>query len=186
MHPIQHQLHSDHHHIQLLLNCLSQEMDCFDFDSQRTADMDIILSALDYFHVYPDKWHHPAEDAIFNRLLQKKVKERAILEQLIEEHKKIVLETIKINQLFQTAADDCIVSATDLIASARDFITLQRAHLEKENEFIYPMISQIFDAKEWKAIEAEIKTQDDPLFNKNSKKEYEHLYKYIIASEKEK
>lgn len=190
MHPIQHQLHSDHHHMQLLLSCLGQEIDCFDFDSQRSADMDIIVSALDYFHVYPDKWHHPAEDVIFQRLLDKKLGKKVILEKLLREHEKIILETIKINQLFQAAADDCVVSVTDLVNSAREFISLQRAHLNTENEFIYPLLSEAFDAEEWKAIEAEIKAEvkihDDPLFNKVSKKEYKHLYNYIIDSEKQK
>ena len=186
MHPIQHQLHSDHHHIQLLLNCLSQEIDCFDFDSQRSADMEIILSALDYFHVYPDKWHHPTEDIIFQRLLDKKLSEKVILEKLMREHEKIIHETININQLFQTAADDCIVSAIELVSSARKFISLQRTHLNIENEFIYPILSDVFDAEDWKSIEAEIKIHDDPLFNNKSKKEYKHLYKYIIESEKVK
>lgn len=188
MHTIQRQLHSDHYHLHLLLNCLSQEIDCFDFDSQRSADMAIILSALDYVHVYPDKWHHPAEDAIFKRLLDKKIKkkEKTILENLIIEHEKIILETVKINELFQTAADDCIVSANVLVDGARDFITLQRTHLETENELIYPLIENAFDPDEWKAIESEIKMQSDPLFNNPSKKEYNHLYKYIIDSEKEK
>lgn len=186
MHPIQHQLHSDHHHIQLLLNCLSQEIDCFDFDSQRSADMEIIVSALDYFHVYPDKWHHPTEDVIFQRLLDKNLSEKVILEKLMREHEKIIHETVEINQLFQTAADDCIVSAIDLVSSARAFIALQRAHLNTENEFIYPLLGEVFDADEWKSIEAEIKIHEDPLFNKSSKKEYNHLYKYIIDSEKEK
>ncbi len=190
MHPIQHQLHSDHHHMQLLLSCLSQEIDCFDFDSQRSPDMEIVVSALDYFHVYPDKWHHPAEDVIFKRLLDKKLDEKVILKKLLREHEKISLETVKINQLFQTAADDCIVSVTDLVNNAREFISLQRAHLNTENEFIYPLLSEIFDADEWKAIETEIKAEvkihDDPLFNKISKKEYKHLYNYIIDSEKQK
>lgn len=174
MHPIQHQLHSDHHHMQLLLSCLSQEIDCFDFDSQRSPDMEIIVSALDYFHVYPDKWHHPAEDVIFKRLLDKKLDEKKILEKLLREHEKISLETIKINQLFQTAADDCITSVSDLVNSAREFISLQRTHLNTEIEFIYPLFNEVFDADEWKIIEAEIKAEvkihDDPLFNKISKK----------------
>ena len=76
MHKIQRQLHTDHHHLHKLLNCLSHEIGCYDFDSKRAPDLAIILSALDYVRTYPDKWHHPSEDIIFNRLLKKKVKER--------------------------------------------------------------------------------------------------------------
>ncbi|MDP1559576.1 MAG: hemerythrin domain-containing protein [Nitrosomonas sp.] len=180
---IQRQLYSDHHHFQQLLNCLSKEIDCFDFDNQREANMAIILSALDYLKVYADQWHHPAEDIIFNHLLEKKIIETKIIKQLLEEHKKIVLETDRINELFCTAAADCIVSVNKLLDGARNFIKLQRAHLERENELIYPLMDKLFSEKEWKEIEIHVKIQADPLFNKPSKVEYDHLYKYILELE---
>ncbi|MDH5480037.1 MAG: hemerythrin domain-containing protein [Nitrosomonas sp.] len=185
MHKIQRQLHVDHHHLQRLLNCLTTEIDCYDFDSKRAADLAVILSALDYVDTYPDKWHHPSEDIIFDRLLEKDVKESKLIEQLKQEHKEIILETGKIHQLFDMVANDCIVPADELLGGARHFITLQRKHLEKENEFVYPLMDVLFDAEEWKAIESEIKIQDDPLFKKQSKKEFEHLYQYILDLENE-
>ncbi len=185
MHPIQHQLYTDHHHIQLVLNCLSKEIDCYDFNSHRSPDMAIILSALDYIRVYPNKWHQPAEDVIFDLLLKKNVKESNLIEQLKQEHKKIILETDKITQLFNTVASDCIVPANELLGSVRYFIKLQLVHLEKKNESIYPLMDH-FTAKEWKEIESKVKIQNDPLFNKPSKIEYEHLYQYIMNLEHEK
>ena len=186
MHPIQRQLHSDHHHLQLVLNCLNKEIDCFDFDSQQDPDMEVILNALDYIREYPDKWHHPSEDIIFNQLLAKKVKESKLIKKLKEEHDKITLETEKVNQLFRAAADDCIIPANELIESARQYIALQRVHMEKENEFIYPLMDTLFSPEEWKEIENKVKFQNDPLFNKPSKREFTQLYNHILELEKEK
>ena len=70
MHKIQRQLYLDHHHIQRLLHCLNKEIDCYDFNSKRAADLAVILSALDYIVSYPDKWHHPTEDIIFGQMRQ--------------------------------------------------------------------------------------------------------------------
>ncbi|MCP5245383.1 MAG: hemerythrin domain-containing protein [Burkholderiales bacterium] len=186
MHTIQRQLHTDHYHLQRLLNCLSHEIDCYDFDSKRVPDLDIILSALDYVRTYPDKWHHPSEDVIFNRLLNKEVKESKLIKQLQDEHEKIVLETKEINELFNSVADDCIVSAVELLSSARKYIALQKKHLNKENEFVYPLMDTEFSEQDWREIEKEVKIQSDPLFNNRSKKEYDQLYRYIIDLEKEK
>ena len=72
MHRIQRQLQIDHNHMQRLLDCFGHEIDCYDFDSKRSADLNIILSTLDYIKTYPNKWHHPTEDIIFNWLLKKK------------------------------------------------------------------------------------------------------------------
>jgi hemerythrin-like domain-containing protein len=186
MHPIQRQLRNDHHHLQLVLNCFSKEIDCFDFNAQQDPDMEVILNALDYVREYPDKWHHPAEDVIFNQLLAKNVKESKLIKKLEEEHNKISQETEKINQLFRAAAEDCIVPASDLVESARRYITLQRTHLEQENEIIYPLMDKLFGPDDWKEIEKKIEIQNDPLFNKPSKREFTQLYHHILELEKER
>ncbi len=185
MHKIQRQLHVDHHHITRLLNCLSKEIDCYDFNSKRAADLAVILSALDYIDSYPDKWHHPSEDVIFDHLLEKDVKESRLIEQLKNEHKEIVIETDKLSELFDMVANDCIVTADELLGGARHFITLQRKHLEKENEFVYPLMDTLITGEEWKVIESKVKIQDDPLFKKPSKKDFEYLYQYIVDLENE-
>jgi len=186
MHKIQRQLHTDHYHLQRLLNCFSHEIDCYDFDSKRSADLAVILGALDYVHTYPDKWHHPAEDIIFDRLLKKGVKESKLIEQLKKEHEEIIQETHKIYELFNSVAEDCIVPADKLLTGARYYITLQRQHLDKENESVYPLMDTLFSENEWREIEKEIKVQNDPLFNKPSKNEYDYLYRYILDLEKDK
>jgi len=185
MHKIQHQLYLDHHHIQRLLHCLNKEVDCYDFNSKRAADLAVILSALDYIVSYPGKWHHPAEDIIFNHLLEKDIKESPLIEQLKNEHKEIALETDKLLELFDMVANDCIVTADELLGSTRHFITTQRQHVEKENEFIYPLVDKLFTAEEWEVIESKLNIQSDPLFHKPSKKSFEDLYQYIIALENE-
>ena len=44
MHKLQRKLQTDHLHLLRLLKCLSHEIDCYDFDSQRSADLAVILS----------------------------------------------------------------------------------------------------------------------------------------------
>ncbi len=186
MHRIQLQLHTDHHHLQLLLDCLSLEIDCYDFDSKRPADLSIMLSAIEYINEYADKWHHPTEDIIFDRLLEKDIPESKLIKQLKNEHKDIIIETDKINQIFEMVAEDCIIPADKLISGVRHFISLQRTHIEKENEFVYPLMEKLFTKKEWKEIAVDVKIQNDPLFSKPSKKEYEQLYRYIMNLKNEK
>lgn len=186
MHKLQRQLQTDHFHLQRLLNYLSHEINCYDFDSERTADLTVILSALDYVNVYPDKWHHPAEDIIFGRLIRKKVKESNLIQVLKDEHQAIAQETHKIHELFKSVAGDCIVPANELLATTRHFISLQRQHIEKESERIYPLMDTALSDEDWRAIEKEITLQSDPLFDAASKKEYDHLYRYILDLEKSK
>ncbi len=186
MNKIQRQLHTDHYHLQRLLNCLSQEIDCYDHDGQQEADLAVILSALDYVHDYPDKWHHPTEDVIFNKLQEKDVEESNLIEQLKAEHQEIIQATNNIYDLFNMVAKDCIVPANQLLESARHYIDLQKRHIEKENECVYPLMNRLFTDQEWSTIAKEIKFQTDPVFANQSKKEYEDLYHYIFDLETHK
>jgi hemerythrin-like domain-containing protein len=186
MHKLQRKLQTDHLHLLRLLKCLSHEIDCYDFDSQRNADLAVILSALDYMTVYSDKWHHPAEDIIFDRLIKKAVKESDLIKELKNEHQTITQETHKIHELFKNVAEDCVVSANELLTAARHFIGLQKQHIEKESEHIYPLMDSALSDQDWDAIEKEITLQNDPLFDETSKKEYDHLYRFIVDLEKSK
>lgn len=186
MHTLQRQLQTDHNHMQRLLECLSHEIDCYDFDSKRSPDLAIILSALDYIHVYIDKWHHPTEDVIFNRLQKKHTDASDVIEQLKSEHEAMIEETNKILELFNSVAEDCIVPAHDLVGGSRHFISKQKQHMSKENKLIYPLMDKSFSDNEWHEIEEEVKLLNDPLFDKPSKKEYDHLYRYILELEKNK
>ncbi len=188
MHSLQHQLNTDHHHLQRLLNCLSEEIDCFDYDSKRSADLTIILNALEYISVYHDKWHHPLEDVIFARLLKKDIKQNEIdlIHQLEKEHKSISGETDKITHLFKMASRDCIIQINELIKSARFFILAQQAHMKNENEYIYPLIDQKITDQDWAEIEKETTPSDDPLFNEQSRSKFDQLYQFILDLENEK
>ncbi len=186
MNKIQRELHTDHYHLQRLLNCLSQEIDCYDHDSQQEADLTVILSALDYVHDYPNKWHHPTEDIIFSKLQEKNVEESNLIERLKSEHQEIIQATQSIYELFNMVAKDCIVPANQLLESARHYIDLQKQHIEKENERVYPLMNKLFTGQEWAAMEKEVEFQSDPLFARQSKKEYEDLYHYIFDLEEYK
>lgn len=186
MHILQRQLHTDHIHMQRLLSCLSHEIDCYDFDSKRSPDLAIILSALDYIHVYADKWHHPTEDVIFNRLQEKHNEASDVIEQLKSEHTTMIEETNKILDLFNSVAEDCIVPAHELVEGSRHFISMQKQHMNKENKYIYPLMDTSFSKSEWREIEEEINLLNDPLFNNPTKNEYDHLYRYILDLEENK
>ena len=186
MHKIHHRLNTDHYHMQQLLDCFNHEIDCYGFDSKRSADLDIILNTLDYIQTYPEKWHHPTEDIIYNKLLKKQIKESTLIEQLQHEHQEIYQTTENIKEMFDNVVEDCIISADKLLTYSRNYIQLQRQHLDKENEYIYPLMDTVFSEDEWHEIENEVKSQNESSFNTPSKKEYFHLYRYILDVEKSK
>src|SRR6202051_3979827 len=59
-------LREDHRNIETLLLVLERELDIFDRAEQ--PDYEVVQAIIDYFRDYPDRCHHPKEDAVFAKL----------------------------------------------------------------------------------------------------------------------
>ncbi len=185
MHALQRQLYRDHYHFQRLLYCLQREINCYGPKSTRPAKLSVILDALDYVQVYPEKWHHPVEDVIFRRLLDKEITERELIESLLAEHESLEQLTPRVSQLFLAVANDCVVPAQELRSAAQEFIDRQSQHLDTENDLIYPLIDQYLTDEDWGQVAASLDAMADPLFDKPLQDDYQNLYRYIVEMEEE-
>ena len=58
-------LNQDHHRLAELLNVLDEQMDLLDSDIE--FDSELTLGVLEYIKYYPDVFHHPLEELIFDR-----------------------------------------------------------------------------------------------------------------------
>jgi len=183
MHPLQRQLYKDHYHFQRLLYCLQKEINCYDADTEESPNLPVILDALDYVQTYPERWHHPIEDVIFNCLLEKDITERAAIESLLAEHKELEHLTKRACQLFTAVANDCVVPIDELTDVARQFILRQSAHLDRENELVYPLMNQYLSQDDWDRIAQSLEQIADPLFDKPLQADYENLYQSIVEME---
>ena len=61
-----HRLHDDHAIMGRLLNALDRQLDVF--ENGETPDYELIGGILDYCLQFPDRYHHPKEDAILERI----------------------------------------------------------------------------------------------------------------------
>lgn len=185
MHSLMKQLCDDHHHLQRLLYCLQKEVSYFEARQPESAELSLILDAIDYFQVYPEKWHHPVEDVIFELLLNKTIPESALIQEIIDEHQQLEKMTQREKLLFSSIAHGNEIPTDKLIDAHREFIALQAGHIEKENHQIYPLFDQYLSDADWQTIEARIATLADPLFGENIREGYQALYQRILDAENE-
>ena len=168
MHFFQSQLYADHYNLLRLLKLLDDEVACYQDDLGNHARLDVILSIFDYVQTYPEKWHHPIENAAFELLLVKQVPHSDQIWSLKSEHKKLEKLTREANQLFNNVANDIIVSADELVKTTREFIHRQREHIAIENKLIYPLLEKYISDQEWEEMADSIKER------KNAPTEYPH------------
>ena len=176
MHGIYRKLCDDHKHMQRLLDVFETLLDELGRQDRDPATLSMILDALDYFSVYPDQWHHPVEDVVFDRLLGKPVDIRDEVEKISAEHKAIAMATRNMNRLFYAVANDAAVERQHLFDTAREYIALQRAHMKKENQLLLPLVDQYLTDTDWAEIADEILEKQSGQFHQGVKRLYEAIY----------
>jgi hypothetical protein len=79
-------LREDHRNIETLLLVLERELNIFDRAEQ--PDYEVMRAIIDYFRDYPDRCHHPKEDAVFAKLKTRDPAATASVGDLEAEHLK--------------------------------------------------------------------------------------------------
>lgn len=185
MHDIEKQLHLDHYHISRLLRCLQRSISNYELQGAWAEHLSVILDALDYIKVYPEHWHHPVEDQIFAYIARRYPVHGAVVAALQSEHEELEAMTRQLNLLFSAIANDTVVPMSQLTRVTREFLTRQLAHIDRENELIYPLLSNCLTPADWALLEAQIDEAKDPLFGPNLRQEYEALHDYVIKVDEE-
>lgn len=179
MNEIFQQLCSDHKHMQRLLDVFENLLAQLGGQERDPATLSLILEALDYFSVYPDQWHHPVEDLVFDHLQDKPVGVRDIIDSTLEEHQQIATATRRMNKLFYAVANDAAVEREQLFGAAREYIDLQRNHLEKENEILFPLVAQYLTQADWDDVRMKLVARESAHFHDGVRRLYESLYENL-------
>lgn len=149
------QLQQDHQQIIKVLYHLDREITALSLKTQKRCG-DKVLDILDYIQVYPELWHHPAEDIIFDALLKANTAQADVIKRTIDEHEILALLTEQLLHHLDQWVSGAKASPHRLIKSCRDYIDRQLQHIQIEQEIIFPLFSQI-NAEQWRSIKQQLK-----------------------------
>lgn len=142
MNLITEQLQQDHKQLMKVLYHLDREITSLSLKTQQRCG-DKVLEILSYIQVYPELWHHPAEDIIFSALLENNTNQTAIIQQTIDEHEILALLTEQLLHHLSQWVSGASLSPSRLIKSCRDYIDRQLQHIQTEQEIIFPLLSEL-------------------------------------------
>lgn len=178
------QLQEDHRQLVHVLYNLEREVKACSGLSPESSSLEAILDILDYIQVYPEVWHHPAEDALYEVLLDKDIGAAEVVAHLVEEHGVLELLTENlleyINQIAVSAEGDADVVKMRFIKSTNDYISRQLHHMEQEQLYLFPLIEQHLNEDDWLAIIKRLHRQQQN--QSEPKLEYYHSFYQKIAS----
>jgi len=173
----------EHRNIEKLLHVLEQELEVF--DHSESPDYEILQAVIDYFQDYPESYHHPKENIVFEKL---KLRDPAAATQIGDAEAEHQVETNRLHQ-FARALED-VLAGQEFPREAfhkvvRDFIEHQRQHMAKEERLLFPSAIKALRPEDWSEIDARLNDNGDPLFGDSNGKAFHALQQTILRWEQE-
>ena len=156
-------LRQEHANMTLLLDMLERQIALL--RQGEAADLKTIKGILDYFLTYPDLAHHPKEDLLYHRIKAIDPEAAAAAEALLSSHEQLGILT---RRVVRAAVDHMLRGDKEtrvwFISLGQDFINMNRRHQAEEEQHFFPLALRVLSEGDWAEIDAQISSDDDPLF----------------------
>ena len=149
--------------------------------ARMTPDFALLEAILRYIVAFPEKLHHPKEDAyIYARLRERLPGERALIDELEAEHVqgRAFIADLTAAVARYREAGPAGFPAFD--AAVRAYVEFHWEHMRKEEDIALPLALKALTAEDWKAIDAAFESNDDPLVGFEAGKETRALFSCIV------
>jgi hemerythrin-like domain-containing protein len=176
------QLRLDHINFIRLLNLL--EVDILALESGGQADYLRMKDIMKYMINYPDAFHHPCEEILFEKLHDLDREDAATVDKLHSEHAILADLGQKAAELLDKTIAGQIVSKEDIVKAASEYKDLLRIHLVTEERKIFPLIESSLEPADWDDAVARTGNLSDPIFSGPVADEYRQLFESISRKEK--
>ena len=173
----------EHRNIDKLLLVLENELEVF--DRSEVPDYEILQAVMQYFEDYPENFHHPKEDMVFEKL---KMRDPTAAERIGDVEAEHELETLRLRRLIDAVEE--ILAGREFLRQVfhdvvSDFIKHQRQHMDKEERLLFPAAVQRLRPEDWADIDARLNDRKDPLFNGVVETKFQALQRTILRWERE-
>jgi hemerythrin-like domain-containing protein len=169
----------EHRNIRRLLGMLDHQAGLLERDAD--PDYDLLQGIANYFCSYPDRCHHPKEDAVFRQLQNKHPAEATRVGDLAREHREAHARVSRFRENIQAIFRDEILPRETVVRAARSFVDAEREHMKMEEEVFFPIAISALDEADWRTIESSLRLVQDPLFGDLVEEEFKILRNSLLA-----
>lgn len=172
------QLQLDHRNMNRLLGLLRAELEAS--RSGRTWDFDLLHSVMEYVLHFPDLCHHPKEDRIYRRMLERNPAAAARVGDLMKEHVHLAEMTRQLAAALRNVEHDVEVPRQWLENLVESYIAANRRHIAAEEQTFFPQAVIALTDADWQEIESGSADHRDPLFGDTIAGDFRRLYDRIM------
>lgn len=178
MHSFIGDLRREHGEIITLMKILSAEVHRIAGDE--VPNYRVMHDVLFYMTRYPDLFHHPKEELLFDRLLALTDEPRELIAQLRGEHVETAAMGTKLLELLRSVLSEQVVSQREIYAALSDYVRGQRFHITKEETEVFRLAEDHLTEADWHELDQRIAT-DFSAFSRELSARYARMHRDICA-----
>jgi len=171
-------LHQDHRNLGKLLDLLENGL--LALQSGSDPDYPLMVDIVEYVYSYPDVFHHPREDLLYQRAIERDPSVREEIEAVLMQHAELKKSTHSLLDSLNAVLDGALVDKVSLIGKIKDYIDLQRTHIVLEEAGIYPQVERLLTPDDIDWLDEQRPPSNDPLFGDQVEERFRQLYKRIF------
>lgn len=176
-------LRQEHRNIEKLLLVLEKELSLFARGER--PDYEVIRAVIAYFEVYPDAYHHPQEDIVFEKLKARDPAAAANVGDLAAEHRNGAERLRRVAQAVQGILMDQEILRERVEGLICDFIARERQHMAMEERVFFPAAIKALQPEDWAEIASTLTDQKDPLFSETVEERFDAVRRHVLQLEQE-
>lgn len=144
-------------------------------------DFRVLAAMLHYIEAFPEKLHHPKEDAFLYRLLRARLAEPLpLLDELESEHVRgrTLIEALR--TALQRLRAEGSAAFPPFRDAARTYAEFHWTHMRKEEDEILPLAARTLTDDDWQTIDAAFASHTDPIVGTPASREFRTLFRRIV------
>ncbi len=146
-----------------------------------TPDFALLSAMLHYIDAFPERFHHPKEDAYLFRLLR--VRDPAageLLDRLEAEHREGTIRIVDVKAALARYQQGGEPEFAGFAQGVAEFASFHWEHMRAEEDEVMPRARQHLTAADWAEIDAAFADNEDPLIGADARENYRQLFRQIV------
>jgi hemerythrin-like domain-containing protein len=176
-------LRQEHRNVEKLLLVLERELGVF--ARGEYPDYEVIHAVIGYFQVYPNVYHHPLEDMVFEKLKTRDSAAAAKIGDLAADHRRGAEHLRRVSQAVESALADRELLRQTINDIIRDFIENERRHMAMEERDFFPAAVKALQPRDWQDIASRSTDRKNPLFSEVIEERFEVVRSHVWQLEQE-
>ncbi|MEP5763949.1 MAG: hemerythrin domain-containing protein [Halieaceae bacterium] len=173
-HPVLATLYAEHRYMATLIKLLEGQLELL--EQGEAVDSQVLYESLHYLTHYPDAFHHPREDLVYQRAGELDGKLADSVDTLQREHDYLAEVGTKALQAV-ASWQEAEIDAADVNAPIQEYIESMYRHMNAEEKLVFPEIERVLGPDDWRELEQEdlLTPSSDPVFGPKVSREYRNL-----------